>query len=136
MTEIPAITQEDLARWYEMKQQLATLRATEMMLRKRIFAHYFPEPDEGVNNFTLPDGYVLKGTQGIDRQIDEPTFLAMVNVLHDEYEIPNPEILIRRKPELVIKEYRKLTDKQMHGFDQCLIIKPESPSLEIVKPKK
>ena len=35
-----------------------------------------------------------------------------------------------------IKEYRELTAEQTQLFDQCLIVKPGSPALEIVLPKK
>lgn len=128
------VTQQDLITWYNMKVELARLRTAEMLLRRKIFNAYFPDPKEGTNSFTMPDGAVMKGVQGIDRQIDEGAALAM----KDELAEANISLdkLIRRKPELVVKEYRLLTQEQMNLFDQCLVIKPESPSLEIVVPKK
>jgi hypothetical protein len=36
----------------------------------------------------------------------------------------------------VLKEYRTLPEEQHQLFDQCLIVKPGSPALEIVLPAK
>jgi hypothetical protein len=44
--------------------------------------------------------------------------------------------LVKWKPEVAITEYRKLTEEERNRFDQCLVIKPGSPSLEIVIPKR
>ena len=46
----------------------------------------------------------------------------------------SPEQLVKWKPELVLKAYRNLTNEQKEVFNECLVIKDGSPSLEIVLP--
>lgn len=136
MTEIPenTVTQADLSAWYEMSQQLKTLRAKEMLLRKKIFDNAFPDPKEGTNNFELADGYMLKGKYELNRDIDQGALDALKDTLREKG--INPDVLVKYKPSLSIREYRQLTEEEHKLFDQCLIVKPGSPSLEIVLPKR
>lgn len=136
MTEIPprAPTLDDLAEWYRIKEQLNALKAKEALLRRFVFNGFFPTPKEGTNSYKLPDGFVLKATYPIDRAIDEAAMTALADPFREAG--ISVDSLIRRKPELVVKEYRTLTAEQATLFDQCLVIKPGSPQLEIVKPAK
>lgn len=136
MVEIPQnhVTQADLAEWYKMTQDLRNLKAKESLLRKKIFGSAFPDPKEGTNNYDLPDGYVLKGQHVLNRDIDIGALDALKPKLREEG--MNPDNLVKYKPELKKAEYNKLTEEQKKLFDQCLIIKPGSPSLEIVLPAK
>lgn len=136
MVEIPQnqVTQADLAEWYKMAQDLRNLKAKESLLRKKIFGSAFPDPKEGTNNYDLPDGYVLKGQHVLNRDIDIGALDALKPKLREEG--MNPDNLVKYKPELKKAEYNKLTEEQKKLFDQCLIIKPGSPSLEIVLPAK
>lgn len=136
MVQIPqnAVSAEDLAEWYRLQDELKKIKAKEMLLRTKIFGFYFPNPEEGTNNFTMPDGYVLKGKHTINREVDAGTLVA----LRDKFAESgiSADALVQWKPSLKLKEYRELTAEQMHMFDQCLIIKPGSPALEIVLPAK
>lgn len=136
MVEIPEneVTQEDLSQWYTMQEELKRLRAAEMLLRRKIFKAFFPVPAEGTNNHELPDGWMLKGKHTINRDIDPGAF----QVLRDQFEKAgiHPDALVQYKPSLVKREYNMLTEEQKHLFDQALIVKPGSPALEIVLPKK
>lgn len=136
MVEIPQnqVTQADLAEWYKMAQDLRNLKAKESLLRKKIFGSAFPDPKEGTNSYDLPDGYVLKGQHVLNRDIDIGALDALKPKLREEG--MNPDNLVKYKPELKKAEYNKLTEEQKKLFDQCLIIKPGSPSLEIVLPAK
>lgn len=136
MTELPknTVTQEDLTKWYELKEQLASIKASEMLLRQKIFAGYFPTPVEGTNDAPLADGYVLKGKYSITRDVDPGAIGALKDKLLEAG--IKADALVQYKPSLVLKEYRTLTKEQQDLFDQCLIIKPGSPALEIVLPKK
>lgn len=127
-------TQEDMNAWYKLQQDLAEIKDKEMKLRKKIFAYYFQTPVEGTNTVKLTDGFVMKGTYKIDRKPDE----AILDTLKDQLiaEGVPVDMLIRYKPELVISAYKLLTDEQREHFDEVLNIKPGSPSLEIMKPKK
>lgn len=136
MVEIPEnqVSQADLAEWYQLKAELSRVKSAEMLLRTKIFKAMFPAPEEGTNSYPMEDGYVLKAKHTISREIDQGTFQAMREKFA-EHGI-NPDAVVRWKPSLEVKEYRHLTEEQIQLFDQCLIIKPGSPSLEIVKPKK
>lgn len=136
MSEIPKneVTQADLAAWFEMHTQLKALRAKEMTLRKKIFDGAFPDPKEGTNNYELSDGYMLKGQYKLERHIDQGALDALKDKLREQG--VNPDELVQYKPSLVTRQYRTLTEEQLKLFDQCLIVKPGSPSLEIVLPKR
>lgn len=135
MVNIPEneVTQADLAEWYRLKDQLATIRNSEMLLRQKIFKGLFPTPKEGTNSHTLPDGYVVKATHTISRDIDVGAVEAYRQRLTEQGVAVDK--LLNWKPSLVTKEYRTLTEEQRNMFDACLIIKPGSPTIEIVKPK-
>lgn len=143
MVEIPApeVGLADLAQWYQLREQLAKVKQAEALLRGRIFHHYFPDPKEGTNDYKLNDGTgaVLKATYPILRSVDIGSFEG----LRQQQQTPgtnvpniNLGLLIKMTPEVVISEYRKLTEEERNFFDQCLIIKPGSPSMEVKIPKR
>lgn len=137
MTKIPenAVTQADLNAWSEMQQKLAALKSAEMLLRVKIFKGLFPSPVEGTNSVPLGDqGWVIKGKYPINRKPDVALLTARAKELRDAG-IPLDSV-IRAVPELSTTEYRKLTDEQRHLLDQVMEIKPGSPALEIVLPKR
>ena len=136
MTSIPnnAVSQADLAEWYRLQEELKRIKASEMLLRQRIFGAYFPSPVEGTNSAPLADGWVLKGKHTINRDID-PGALGAMKEQFAEAGI-SADALVQYKPSLVLKEYRTLTEEQRQLFDRALIVKPGSPALEIVLPAK
>jgi hypothetical protein len=143
MTAIPenTVTQKDLEEWYRLKEQLASVKASEMLLRQKIYKGLFIDPKEGTNSVPLGnDGWLIKAKRVINRDvdqaalqhsmaIDEATKMSRLsaNGIHVEQ-------LIKWTPELVTKAYRLLTEEQVKIFDEVLIIKDGSPSLEIVLP--
>ena len=130
----PTVTQDELNLWFQLQEQLTTIKAQEMDLRKKIFAAYFHNPVEGTNTEPLSQGWVLKGQYKIDRKVDEAMLLTMQPVFK-EHKIPVKELVIY-KPELALRVYRGLDEEQLKIFDQVLVIKPGSPALEITKPKR
>lgn len=134
MSEIPVnvVTPEDLSSWYSMAKQLEALQASEMLLRKKICNGLFPDPKEGVNSHALPDGYVVKMTHKIDRKLDPAALDTLKQSFRDRG--LNPDVLVRYKPELAVTPYKALSPEHIHIFDECLIIKPGAPSMEIVQP--
>jgi hypothetical protein len=136
MTQIPpdTVTQKDLEAWYQATQELTRAKANEILLRMRIFKHYFPAPVEGTNTFVLPDGYELKGVHKINRTV-EPAALVVLAPKFEEAKIVVGD-LIEYKPDLKTKEYRTLTDEQRNLFDQALIIKDGTPDVKIVLPAR
>lgn len=142
MTTIPenTVTPQDLAEWYRLKEELTRIKASEMLLRTKIYHALFKEPVEGTNTLPLNDGWVMKAKRVINRSIDQAALL--VNSQEDpETHMSaltshgiNPASLVVWKPELVLKAYRELTEEQQKIFNECLVIKDGSPDLSIVLP--
>lgn len=144
MSAIPedVLTASDLFVWYEMQDKLATLKRAESLMRARIFRHLFPLPKEGTNSLELdtlpmlsglaPTGNVIKCVHKIQRDIDVAA-LTTLTPKFQENKLPLAA-LVKYTPELVLKEYRKLTEEESQLFDQALIVKPGSPQIDIVLP--
>lgn len=136
MTAIPEneVTQKDLEDWYKLQEDLSRIKNQEMLLRKKIFSHFFKTPKEGTNTHPLADGYALKGGYVIDRKVD----IALLTNFNEKLKDAGVSVdkLVKYEPKLAVSEYRTLTEEQRQLFDQVLIIKPGAPSLEIVLPKK
>lgn len=132
MVNIPdvEITNADIAQWQELQKQLADLKQKESLMRDRIVRGLFAANlKEGTNNFSLGNGYVLKGTHTITRTVDPAVLTTMWGHLKNQG-VP-VSALIKNKPELVKSEYSKLPEDLRHQFDQVLTIKPGSTSLKI-----
>lgn len=127
-------TQKDLEVWYALQAELTELKAKEMTLRKKLFAHFFPNPIEGTNKVPMNAGWVMLSKYPITRTVDKGLLTTMTPQLREAG--INVDDVIRWKPELAVTVYRKLTEEQIHLVDQCLEIKPGSPSLELVAPKE
>lgn len=109
----------------------------EMELRKEVMALFFPTPTEGVNSCELFQGWVLKGTHGLDRQVDEAALPAVKEKLR-ELQV-NPDPLIVSKPSLDTKAYRVLVQTNPQAakvFEEALTVKPKSPTLQLIPPKE
>ena len=134
---IAAVRLKALTDWHaaiQAAESAKLLITAEQVLRKEVAALFFPTPKEGTNVFKLNDGWELKYTYPITREVD----IGALGALKDEFaklEIVVGD-LVEYKPKLVTKEYRTLTEEQVQLFDQALIVKPGSPSLEIVLPAK
>lgn len=142
MVEIPenAVTQADLAEWYKLTEQLSDLKAKETVLRSRIYKYFFTNPVEGTNTYVLPDKYQLKAVRKVERKVDEAALQVFRQPQEgkntskfEEVEV-NAGTLFKTKFELVVSEYRKLSDDQKKVVDQVLIIKDGSPQLDITPP--
>lgn len=135
------VTNEELAKWFEMKEELNKLKSAEAMLRSRIAKHFFPAPDEGTNTHKIEDGTgaALKMVHSINRKVDEGELEALKEAMFEKgSNLPQLDItkLIVWKPEVSIKEYRKLSDEDRNVFDRALVISPGMPQLSIVIPKR
>ena len=124
------VTQQDIFRWYELKQELNKIKNEEHVLRMRIYKHLFKDPKEGTNKHQLGDGYVLNANRTIERKID----IAALDQLKETLKDLPLDVLIRYKPELSITEFRKLEGDELARFQQVLIIKDGSPQMDVVLP--
>jgi hypothetical protein len=109
----------------------------EQELRKQVASLFFTEPKEGVNGLDLEKGWELKLTYKVDRKIDEASLSAVKEQL-TEMGI-SIDTLLQYKPSLAASAYKSLVAvNPLAGkiFDQALIIKPASPTLELVPPKE
>lgn len=137
------VTYADLVKLFEMQEQLASLKAAEAMLRKRVFAHYFPNPTEGSRDNKVPlndgTGAIVQGEYVINRKVDEGELEKLKLAIKEEgSNLPKLPFnkLIKWKPEVVISEYRKLSDDERQVFDRCLVVTPGMPGVKIVIPKR
>lgn len=133
----PPATVEDLKRWDDLKKAIAAQMPTALILqekelRARIVASFFPNPKEGTNAYPLANGYRLKFVNSIKREVDQGEYQARQQEFVDA-KIPAASLLVW-KPALDKKQYNTLTAEQQAIFDRCLIVKPESPQLEIELP--
>ena len=128
------VTAEDLAAWWKMTQDLTALKASEMLLRTKIFKGMFPTPKEGTNKVPLTDGWELQAVHAVNRKVDP----AAAKALQEEFIANgiNPAALIELKPELKKAAYNELTQEQKNLFDNALIVSDGSPQMKIVLPAK
>lgn len=122
-----------LEEWYKLQQQLKQVKEDEMELRKYIFETLFPNPVVGVNTANIGHGYELRATVKLNYTVDKAALISASDTF-DGADI-DPVKLIKYKPELSLTEYNKLTNEQRRLFDYCLVTKPGSPTMEIVKAK-
>ena len=130
----PPATEADLAEWYKLQEQLRNLKFQEMFLRRHIFSSFFPGATEGSHVVPISNGFELVAKVPYDYKVDEASFKA----LKEEFEKAGlaADKLVRWKPELEKRQYNTLTAEEKLLFDQCMTIKPGSPSLAIREAKK
>jgi hypothetical protein len=139
MAEIPerSVTMADLIIWDQMKRDLAKLKGEEMLMRKRIAKHFFPNPTEGTHTHPLENGYVLKLSQTVDRKIDIGELQAATGeqglFTKNKFDA-NP--IVDWEPKLRTADYKKMDASLRLLFDNVMQIKNASPSMEIVLPAK
>lgn len=116
---------ETVARWAELQHLIPRLQAEERALREGLFIGTFPNPAEGVNSVTFPDGRVLKGTHVINRSVKgDPTSLPKAL----------REAVINFKPELRVGAYKKLEEAERKKVDSIIEAKPGLCKLELILP--
>lgn len=122
--------------WHRLVKEIEEFKTTKMAreieLRRLIGGMLFPTPKEGVNKASAPGGWEVKFTYKLDYKVDEavlPSALEQLQKLQ-----VGTDGLIRRKPELVLKRYRELTEDQQKVLAEALVIKPSTPTLELVPP--
>jgi hypothetical protein len=123
----------DIEEWYGLNEDLKVMKADELRLRKKVFAKYFNNPEEGINSYDVGSGHVLKGTHKLNRSIDEKALTDLPGTKAMQAAI---KACIKWKPSLVKKEYDRLSDKLKRQLDKAVITKPSTPSLQIVQPKR
>lgn len=139
MTEIPqalSMTPETafarLQAWYIARDNLQSLRASEVLERSALCTYYFPNPKEGSNRLALGGGFDLKMTLKVTRSVDDAAFDNLDRTAAAKLGI-NVDTLFVMRPKLVTSEYRKLTKAQRVFVDALLDIKHDGlPGLKVV----
>lgn len=133
MTTIPEAPEVDwdakLRAWYTAKLELANARKKEYAMRAEIIEHFFPEPAEGTNLHPIGDGYDLILSQPYERKVDEAEVAAHAEIF-EKLGVSTDDVF-RKKLELAKRVYNGYSEEQQRAVDECLIVKPSSPSLNI-----
>ncbi len=135
--QIAAENQAKLSEWYKVSAELNALKAKELGLRNDVVNIYFGGIDnlkEGVNKVPMPEKWVLKATGKLNRNVDEAAIPA-VKIKLKAMGVAIDNLLVY-KPEVKTSLYRELTAEQQKVFDECLEIKPGTPQVELVLPKR
>lgn len=130
------VTLPEIQAWYQLKADIRRMQASEILMRQRIFKGLVPNPVEGTNTVPLEDGFgsELKAVHVINRTVDKAALSALEEQMREAGIVV--EHIIEHKPELRVGNYKKLTDEQKHLVDQALVVKPGTPQLDVVVPKK
>ena len=133
VNNVAPVTQDEFNEWYALQNQMREIKEREMELRRKIFAFYFRDAVEGTNKLEMQDGYTLTAKRVINRSVDKGSLVTLT----PELQAAGIKVddLVEWKPSLKLSAYRKLTEAQTQIFDQVLVVKDGSPSLEIVAPK-
>lgn len=98
-----------VVQWSQIKSAAKILSDLEMKMRKAIAASAFPNPVEGTNNLTSPEGRQVKLVHKISRTVDE----SQIALARSEYILLNDrpvefDDLLKVKYDLVTSAYKKL----------------------------
>lgn len=121
-----------ITEWKESVAVLHRAKGNEAALRRKVLSAFCPEPQEGTNKVELPSGWKLNVKQPYSYKVDE----AALDAMRQSLPPGTVDQLVRFKPELDKRAYKGLVEQHRNIFDEALIIKPGSPSLELVAPKE
>lgn len=148
--KLPPTADGILMLWQKTKDALASAKADEMDIRKLAVKIYVPNPQEGMNNVDLGNGFTLKAGVKFNYNLDKDN-KKISAVLDEIAAIGNEgpfiaERLISWTPNFLLTEYRKLQDEADNGnnnakvilkiIGKVLTITDAAPTLEVKEPKK
>lgn len=116
------------------KEQLKPLADRESALRRELATHFTDVVEGSKNSIQLAGGYSLKLTHKVKREVDETAFKSLSEDFKKEG-LPI-DLLFRSKHELEKAVYTKLPAEQKEKIDSLLVVKNESPTIELVAPKE
>ena len=125
-----------LSEWYELKQQLDTIKAKEMEVRKQVSSIFtIGVNEEGSETIDFAEGYKVKKTQKFNFTCDPIERIEEVLSQIDFEKYPGVSGVFRFKPELSITIYRTLPDEVKSLVDSVITVKVAAPTIEIIPPK-
>lgn len=136
--EWKAVRDRLIAEWESEKLQLDKHKTKELELRKRIVDFAFShEKVSGTERVSLGNGYEAKAVKYLNYSFTSVIALRRaVEVLIASGEEGRfiASRLIKWKAELIVNEYKLLSDEHRAIIDAVLVVKEGTPTLEIVKP--
>jgi hypothetical protein len=127
----PEVAYTQLQVWYGKKQELATLKTSEVLLRKDMAVFYFPTPSIGTNRLDIGGGFDLKLVHKQNISVDEAAVDNVTAAQIKKLKLPWEDLFVY-KPLLVKATYDDLTSEQKKFVDALLDIKDATPDLDIV----
>lgn len=121
--------------WREASSKLAALKKTELELRKAIVEKIFdPEQNEGTERIDLGQDWTLKVVKKLSYRVTgkPEQVVAAMSTFSSELQ----KRLVAWKPSLSTREYKLLDTEQLKAFNEVVLIKPGTPSLELIPPKE
>ncbi len=140
----PDQIQAVMAEWKHAQEQKALFVEREMLLRKRLFKHFFPDAKEGANNFPLGNGWKVTGNKKVNRRIDQREMKNMGEAYNQGLMSPEDmaawksipfDAILSWKPEVKVGGYKKLEGTAKDMVSRFVIESDGSPELEF-KPVK
>lgn len=118
--------------WANVKAELAKVKQLEAELRSQVVEEFFPKhKEDGTETVELGNDWKLKSQFKLSRTIDKAALPAVLERLPEGIE----DHLIRYKPELDARTYKKLSDEHRSIMDEAMTIKPSTPQVSLVPPK-
>lgn len=118
------MSEKKYKKWLGLQQQLAKIKAEELMLRKEICADLF-DGEQGefkVNKETR--NLIVVATSKVTRSLDNEALSTMMSDLSDE-----EKDCVKFKPSLDTRKWRKLPEDCL--LNQAVIEKPATPTLTV-----
>ena len=110
-------------RWHNAKKTADDAVEAERKARDELVKAAFPDGlKEGTNTFDLAGKWKLKVQGKVSRTIDKAALQAVLDRMAEKFS-KTYDKLISYKPELSVKEYKALDDKERKLFDNALTIK-------------
>jgi len=111
--------------WMEKKTFLDVAKKAEVDARTEICDELLQDKEIGTHKFEIGP-YNVKATKNVNTKLDKDE-LDEVNEDLSEDEA----FCIRIKPELKMGEYKKLAPEERRTLDECIIVTPGAPTLEV-----
>jgi hypothetical protein len=111
--------------YLEAKKLASEYKKQENDLRVRIVEQFFPSAGEGTHTTDFK-GWEIKAGVRYNYKFDAKS-LEEYEYLFNEAEAA----CVKRKPELQLSAYRKLSDEERATIDSCVVVTPGLPTLDI-----
>lgn len=116
---------EILREYVEVKKQAKFYKDRENALRIKIVENFFPSEGEGTHTTIFKD-WEVKAEIRYNYKFNQKDL--------EEYEYlfnTAEAACVKRRPELSLSAYRKLSDEEKATIDSCIVVTPGLPTLDI-----